>query len=172
MNLRYLDRLLADNTLVAERIRQHIADGSLHEITSNDDEIRGHLMKADHNLKFVHDNIGLGYLDWCVTGCYYAAYHAAIALIIMRGYSSKSHDATLCALIQEYYSGKVSAADIELLHGCFLDYQEIVFYVQSKEKREHASYATSTAFDKQSVSELRIKAALFVNKTKEIINNR
>lgn len=92
-------------------------------------------------------------------------------MIISKGYYSKSHDATLCILIKEYYKKGVSAEEIELLNKFFLDYSEIVFYVQSKEKREDASYSTKIKFDKPLVNELRIKAALFVDKTKQIIEN-
>ena len=46
-----------------------------------------------------------------------------------------------------------------------------MFYVQSKEKREDASYSTKIKFDKQLVNELRIKAALFVDEAKQIIEN-
>ena len=94
-----------------------------------------------------------------------------MALIISKGYYSKNHDATLCILIKEYYKKGVSAEEIELLNKFFLDYSEIVFYVQSKEKREDASYSTKIKLDKTLVTELRIKAALFVDKAKQIIEN-
>ncbi len=58
--------------------------------------------------------------------------------------------------------------DLKYLNKLFLDYQEMVFYVQSKEKREDASYSTKIKFDKPLVNELRIKAALFVDKAKQI----
>ena len=67
------------------------------------DEIKGHISKAEHNLVFVKDNIKLGHFDWCISGCYYASYHAVLAMIMTKGYSSKSHLATLCVLIKEFY---------------------------------------------------------------------
>lgn len=169
MDIKYLNKLLSSDTIVSEKIRQYLDDKSIQKAAANKEEIKGHLMKADHNLKFVNDNIGLGYFDWCITGCYYSVYHAALALIILKGYHSKNHDATLCILIKEYYKRGVSAEEIELLNKFFLDYQEIVFYVQSKEKREDASYSTKIKFDKPLVNELRMKAALFVDKAKQII---
>ncbi|MBS3166258.1 HEPN domain-containing protein [Candidatus Woesearchaeota archaeon] len=171
MDIKYLNRLLSDDILVSEKIKQYLEEKSLKKFSVDKEEIKGHLMKADHNLKFVSDNLGLGYFDWCLTGCYYAVYHAALALIILKGYYSKNHDATLCILIKEYYKNGVSAEEVELLNKFFLDYQEIIFYVQSKEKREDASYSSSIKFDKQLVQELRIKAALFVDKAKQIIVN-
>ncbi len=171
MDNRYLNKLLSSDAIVSEKIKQYLADRTISKASPDKQEIKGHLMKADHNLKFVSDNIGLGHFDWCITGCYYAVYQAALALIISKGYYSKSHDATLCILIKEYYGKGVSADEIELLNKFFLDYQEILFYVQSKEKREDASYSTRIMFDKPIVNEFRIKAALFVDKTKQIMES-
>jgi len=168
VDLKYLDRLLSDDEIVSERVGQYLIDQSLRQTPLDPEEIRGHLMKADHNLRFVADNLRLGYFDWCVTGCYYAVYHAALALILLKGYHSRNHDATLCVLIKEYYRKEIKTEEIVLLNRFFLDYHEIVFYVQSKEKREDASYSTKIKFDRSSVSELRIKAALFVDKAKQI----
>ena len=171
MNSRYLNRLLSEEELVAEKVREYLAVKSVHQAPVDKEQVRGHLAKADHNLRFVSDNIKLKYYDWCVTVCYYAMYHAALAMIGHRGYYSKSHDATLCVLIKEHYKKGVSAQEIELINRCFLDTQEIVFYVQAKERRQDASYSTRIIFDRQLVSELRIKAALFVDKAKRIIEN-
>ncbi|HLC74916.1 MAG TPA: hypothetical protein VJH88_03605 [Candidatus Nanoarchaeia archaeon] len=49
--------------------------------------------------------------------CYY---HAALALILTREYSSKNHLATLCVLIKEFYRKELSKEDIEVL-GEFVD---------------------------------------------------
>ncbi len=109
--------------------------------------------------------------DWCITGCYYAVYHAALALLIQKGYTSKNHDATLCILIKKYLNQDINEKDIELINSFFLDYQDLLFYVQSKNKREEASYSTRKIFDKNTVEDLRIKAILFIDKAKEIIEN-
>jgi uncharacterized protein (UPF0332 family) len=155
MDLKYLNKLLEDNTLISEKIRQYIEEKTIRRQSIDKEEIKGHLLKADHNLKFVKDNLDLEYFDWC---------------IILKGYYSKNHDATLCILIKEYYKKGINAEEIELLNK-FLDYSEITFYVQAKEKRENASYSTKIKFDKIIVNELRIKAALFVDKAKQIIEN-
>jgi uncharacterized protein (UPF0332 family) len=169
MDIKYLNKLLSNDSIVTEKIKKYLLEGTIRKAPANKDEINGHLLKADNNLKFVSDNITLGHFDWCITGCYYAAYHAALALSILKGYHTKSHDATLCILIKEYYRKGVSAEEIELLNRFFLDYQEILFYVQSKQKREDATYSTQIKFDKTLVNELRIRAALFIDKAKQII---
>lgn len=169
MDIKYLQKLLSSPELVLEKIESYLKERSLKHEPPNKEEIKGHLAKSDHNLKFVNDNLNMGYYDWCITGCYYAIYHAALALIIAKGYFSKNHDATLCILIKEYYRSALSEEEIQLINRFFLDYQEIIFYVESKNKREEATYSTKTKFDKQAVSQLRIKAALFVDKAKQIL---
>ena len=121
--------------------------------------------------RYVKDNLELGYYDWCITGCYYAVYQAAIALISAKGYSSKNHDATLSVLISEYYKKGIEEDDVHLIHQFFLDYQDVVFYVESKQKREEASYSSKIKFNHKLASELRMKAILFVNKAKQILGD-
>lgn len=135
------------------------------------DEIKGHIEKSEHNLQFVLDNIKIGYYDWCITGCYYAVYQIALALIRAKEYSSKNHDATLCILIKDYYKKGISQEDIELINIFFLDYQDILFYVHSKDKREEASYGAKYNFDKDKIEELRLKTIDFVNKGREIVES-
>jgi len=49
-------------------------------------------------------------------------------------------------------------------------YKDLLFYVESKNKREDATYSTQSKFEKKEVEQLRIKAVLFVTKIKEILN--
>jgi uncharacterized protein (UPF0332 family) len=171
MKLKDLDRLIAGRELLERKISDYESERIIVRTEKEEFQISGHMAKAEHNLKFVKDNIGLGYFDWCITGCYYAVYHAALSLIISKGYYSKSHDATICVLIREFYRHGITQEDILLINRFFLDYQDIVFYVQSKNRREKASYSSSYYFDKAEVEELRLKAILFVNKAKEILKS-
>lgn len=171
MNLFDLNRLIKDSALVNYKIENYIEKGILKKQPLDKSEIEGHIEKAKHNLDFVLDNMRMNHYDWCITGCYYAVYHAALALLIQKGYTSKNHDATLCILIKEYLNQDINEKDIELINSFFLDYQDLLFYVQSKNKREEASYSTRKIFDKNTVEDLRIKAILFIDKAKEIIEN-
>ena len=136
----------------------------------NIEEIEGHILKAEHNLTFVKDNIKLNHLDWAITGCYYASYHAASALIMTRDYASKNHLATLLILTKEFYKKELTREDIKNFAE-LLDYQDILFYVESKNKREDATYSTKILYTKEEAEQLRIKATLFVSKIKELIKN-
>ena len=160
-----LKKLLDSPQLVENHIHKFIQEEVLKKEIFSSEEIEGHLLKAENNLRFVQKNIGLEFIDWAITGCYYACYHAALSLILTRNYSSKNHLASLCVLIKEFYKKGLDEEDIKILNS-FLDYQDILFYVESKNKREDATYSTKTLFDKKEAEQLRIKAVLFVNKIK------
>ncbi|MBI5397824.1 HEPN domain-containing protein [Candidatus Woesearchaeota archaeon] len=132
-------------------------------------EMKGHIEKAEHNSNFIQDTLKQDYTDWAIVGCYYASYHIALALLLKKCFSSKNHDATLCILIKHYYQNGLSREDIELINKTYLDNNDILFYVQSKNEREKAAYSSQIVFDKKLVSDLRLKTLLFVNKGKEII---
>ena len=163
-----LDKYLKNQELVDQIINEFLKNEIIKIENSSSEEIIGHLLKSEHNLKFVKDNIQLNYLDWAITGCYYASYHSALALILTKGYSSKNHLATLVILIKEFYNKGLEINDLRtLVH--LLDYQDILFYVESKNKREDATYSTRLIYTKQEVEQLRIKATFFVSKIKNII---
>lgn len=168
MNEYDVKKYLNNLKLVDERIEEFIEKKVLKKESSKG-EIKGHITKAENNLDFIKDNMKLNYLDWSITGCYYACYHAALALILTKGYNSKNHLATLLVLIKEFYKDKINEEDLELLVK-FLDYQDVLFYVESKNKREDATYSTKTKFEKREVEQLRIKAVMFVSKIKNILN--
>ena len=165
-----LNKLLTDKDLVEERIKEFQEQKILKKQKIDINEIQGHLLKADNNLRFVSENIRLGFYDWAITGCYYSCYHAALALILTKGYSSKDHLATLCILIKDFYKKGLSQEDIQILSR-LLDYQDVLFYVESKNKREDATYSTKIKFDRSESEQLKLKATLFVSKIKSILKD-
>jgi uncharacterized protein (UPF0332 family) len=75
--------------------------------------VNAHLDKSKHNLKFVSKiKPDEEFNDWTIVGLYYAAYHAALALVANKGYVSKNHDATLIFIMHEYALKKI---EVELL---------------------------------------------------------
>ena len=128
MKVYELNNLIKNSHLVEERIKRYLVLGSIKMQEKDCSEIAGHLGKSENNLKFVLDNLKLGYFDWCITGCYYAVYHAALALILAKGYSSKNHDATLCILIKEHYNKEISEEDLNLINKFFISYQDYETY--------------------------------------------
>ena len=169
MNLHELNLYLNDEEKLNNKINELIRQETIKRQDLDEDEIRGHIMKSEHNLKFVTDNIKLKYFDWAITGCYYASYHSALALILTKNYSSKNHLATLLILIKDFYKKGLNKQEIEYL-AKLLDYQDILFYVESKDKREKATYTTRTTYDKKEVEEIKLKSSLFVSKIKNMLN--
>lgn len=164
-----LKKLLKDEKYLQYKIDLYITTKVINQQEITLGEIQGHMQKSEHNLLFVKDN-SVKYSDWAIVGCYYSAYHAALALILNKGFSSKNHDATLCLLIKYYYKD-LTEEELELLNFIYLDNQDILFYVESKQEREKASYSSQLEFDKKRIKDLLMKTVLFVNKCKEILKN-
>ncbi len=163
-----LQKLTDNSNYLNEKIQEFLSKETIKKQDLDYEEIQGHILKSEHNLRFVKSNIDLQFYDWAITGCYYTCYHAALALIMTKGYSSKNHLATLCLLIKEFYKKELTSEDIEIFSR-LLDYQDVLFYVETKNKREDATYSTMTKFSKQEVEGLRVKAVMFVSKIKSIL---
>ncbi len=161
--------LLASSQMREEKVGSHLRQGLLIRREPAGSEISGHAAKAGHNLQFTADALRWGYTDWALVGCYYAAYHMALALILTKGYFSKNHDATLCALIKEYYRASLTAEDLALFNNLYLDEHDILFYVQSWQERERASYSSKLAFERRTVEDILLKTRLFVSKCRSML---
>ena len=169
MNEEQLKRLFDNPQIVDEKIDFYTKNKVLIKQEFDESEIKGHIEKAEHNSNFIQDTLKQNYTDWAIVGCYYASYHIALALLLKKGFASKNHDATLCILIKYYLQKGLNRDDIELVNKAYLDNNDILFYVQSKQEREKASYSSQIVFDKKLVQDFRLKTILFVNKGKEII---
>jgi len=133
-----------------------------------------HLKKAEYNLKFINFlNDNKKFYDWIIVGCYYAIYHSALALITKKGFSSKNHLATLCALIKFYYIDEkaLSKEEIELVSKSSLEKEEVSYFAYAKEKRETASYGLSEEFNKIEAEDLLKKTVQFLNKCRLILGD-
>ncbi len=166
-----LQKLINNPALVDERIKEFREKRLLSKQEIDKEEVKGHILKAEHNLRFVSTAVKEKFFDWALSGCYYTCYHAALALIQSKGYSSKNHLATLCVIIKEFYKKELTKEDIEILSK-FLDYEDVLFYVKTKNKREEATYSTKILYDKKEVERLRIQAIIFVNKIKDILKEK
>ncbi|MFT4310227.1 MAG: hypothetical protein ACMXYC_01195 [Candidatus Woesearchaeota archaeon] len=166
-----IQKLIHNPDILEEKILDLLQRKLLFRQHVDRQEIAGHILKAEHNLRFVADVFDKKYFDWALTGCYYSCYHIALALIQTKGYTSKNHFATLCIIIKEFYKKELTIEDIEIFTH-FLEYEDILFYVQTKNKREDATYSTKTKFDKKEVEHLRMQAILFIHKTKDIIKKQ
>ena len=93
-----------------------------------------------------------------------------MALINTKGYNSKNHLATILILIKEFYGNDLSKNDLTSL-AKLLDYQEVLFYVEAKNRREDTTYSTNILYSRKDVESLRLKTILLVSKIKALISN-
>ncbi len=138
--------------------------------------------KAMHNLDFANwlkdkhkDEIPMlfgndRFYDWCISAYYYAIYHGALSLISAKGFSSKSHSATLCAIIWFYYHEQkhLEKGDLEIV-GAAMGKGDIKLIADTKSIRERASYDASASFELVLVEKARQNSAYFLNKVKDIL---
>jgi uncharacterized protein (UPF0332 family) len=169
MNEKVFKKILEDKKELKKLIDFFVNRKVLFKDRFDEFELKGHLDKAKHNLRFVNDNYKLDYLDWVITGCYYAVYHSVLGLILSKGYFSKNHDASLSILIKEFYVEFDN--EVDFINKLFIDYNDVCFYVQSKNKRELASYSSSFVLNKKEVQKIISKTIKFVNKVEEILEN-
>lgn len=165
-----LNRILGSQEELNKKIDEYAKSKTVIKARIEKEEINGHILKAEHNLKFVEAIAKTGFNDWALVGCYYTLYHIALALILRRGYLSKDHDATLCILIKEYYK-EIGADEFKLINSVYLNNEDILFYVKSREERRKASYSTKILFDRNEVNKIVINTRLFLNKAKGILEN-
>ena len=166
-----LKKLLENNSLINQKIKNFQQQKIITTQKFPKYEIQGHIQKAQHDLRFVSKIINTEFTDWVISGCYYACYHIALALILTKNCFSKNHLATLLVLIKEFYKKELDDEDI-LFFSQILNYEDLKFYVEAKNKREHATYSTKTIYDKKETELLRIKTTLFFSKLQRIIEKQ
>lgn len=143
-----------------------------------------HLRKAEQNISFANWLIDMhksqipevfghdeNFYDWAVTSFYYSVYHQALALISLYGLSSKSHSATLCAVIYYFFhtDGSLTEEDVELL-GSYLTEDDIEAFSRTKSLREHVCYGVSRRFERDILFEAKGNAEGFMEKVKLILS--
>jgi len=154
--------------LLNQEIEKYIAQNLLKKESFAKTLILAHLEKAKHNLRFVNKNQSEEeFNDWTIAGLYYAAYHAALALVANKGYISKNHEATLLFIIREY---NINKREIELIEDMAITKTDAEFYATLKEKRTQANYATNTLFRTEKVKDYHKRTIEFINKIEEILD--
>lgn len=153
-----------------KEFEEYLTKGMIKTEDETENLSASHMEKVDYNLDFVGNLLEQEkFYDWVIVGCYYSIYHATLALLNLKGYSSKNHTATLCSLIYLYYGNELEKEDIELVAKSSLDKEEVSYFVEAKDKRERASYNVGKEFTKNESIELKEKTILFVNKIRRIL---
>lgn len=144
-----------------------------------------HLKKAEHNFTFANwlieqhsDTIpetfsnDENFYDWVVTAYYYSIYHMTLALLSTKHLSSKSHAATLCAVIYYFFhkTQALESDDIELL-GNYLTADDIGAFSEAKSLRERVCYGVSRTFDTNIAYGAKNNTKKFLKKVKIILSH-
>lgn len=141
---------------IKEAFDYYSKKGDLRRHSIDSSEARGHFYMALHNLRLMkainklNSQKPQGWEEspnWTITTGYYSMYQAALGLLILRGYTSKNHDATIYALAHFYtrpVGGKIllrKALDI-LWEGKerYLALDDVKKLVEAKGKRSKSSY--------------------------------
>ncbi|HLC77411.1 MAG TPA: hypothetical protein VJH04_04375 [archaeon] len=144
------------------------------------------MKKATHNMDFSNwvlekhkDEIpavfgSQKFYDWVIVGYYYAVYHASLALIASKRFESKSHFATLSAIILFFYhEKKISKEDVETVAesiGTTITKDDIEIIIDSKSLRERASYNVGYEFDEILVKRAQGNAVSFMQKARSVLD--
>ena len=162
-----IDKLFSDKGYLEKEINFFITKKQIRPIKNNPELVKSHLKKSRHNLEFYKLNKEHHkFNDWLIVILYYSLYHAALALITNRNYSSKNHYATILILIKEY---AITKDEARLLDELSINKEDAELYTNLKDDRHDASYATNIRFSQETIEEYENQVLNFVNKTEELI---
>ena len=166
----FWEEWIDDEKKLENDFKKYLKSKKIKVETEKEELVKGHLDKANHNLKFVKSTLELEeFNDWAIVSAYYSIYHASLALCALRGFSTKDHSATLLILIKEFYKKELTKEEIELVNDSTIEKEHILYYVKLRKERSKASYSTKVNFSNEEAESLRLKAIEFVNKVKEIV---
>ena len=164
MNEYELKKIYNDKAYCQQRYEEFLNQQVLRETSPDPYLVQGHMQKSRHNLSFTFAQLETEFQDWAVTGAYYAMYHAALALLASKGVSTKSHNATLYALVKHFTLPK---KHLTHLSTAYLTYQELLLYAGAKNAREKATYETQ--IEQTNAKQLHLQAAAFVSAAQELL---
>ncbi|MEA2003530.1 MAG: DNA-binding protein [archaeon] len=154
---------------VEKSYKHYLNKKIIQKIPESQNLIDAHMEKSQHNIEFSFFLITNNkYLDWVLVGLYYSLYHASLALLAKKGFSSKDHTATICFLIKHY--SIFSTEELEFYESLALTKTEIEFYTGLKKERQKASYSTEKMFDINNIRFMRKKTITIINKMKSILD--
>jgi len=162
-----INKLFSDNSYLESQIKFFMDNKQIKKIKTNPELVASHIQKAKHNLSFFKLNKKYQeYKDWQIVALYYSLYHASLALITNKNYSSKNHYVTIILLIKEY---SISKDEAELINELSISQSEAQMYTNLKKDRHDASYSTETKFTKETIENYQMEVIKFINKTEEIL---
>lgn len=144
----------------------------------NNNLVKAHIDKADHNLVVMTDLDKLGHSDWVVITAYYSMYHSAIAVLSKIGLDSKDHTTTVAVL--EYFFGEKIEKSLldrfdelkekkDKLEAIKIEEKYIDYLWKTKKTRETMQYGIATTYKETDI--IIDNAREFVTKIKLLLND-
>ena len=165
-----INKLFLDKHYLENQIEIFIENKQIKRIEPNPELVQSHIQKAKHNLGFFKLNkVYEKYKDWQIVALYYALYHASLALITNKNYSSKNHYATILLLIKEY---PISKDEAELINELSIGKSEAELYTNLKKDRRDANYSTEIKFTKEIIENYQNEVIKFINKVESILEEQ
>jgi uncharacterized protein (UPF0332 family) len=137
--------------IMKNEVEEYMAKGDLKRTNIDRTLIHGHFLKAYHDLA-VMDNLNrlnskrdeqwVPCPDWVVVSGYYGMYHSALVMLVLKGWKSDNHDATIRMLkyIYVFQEGKLTLAHVQKLEKAKSLLDEINKLAKAKMIRKDASY--------------------------------
>ncbi|MBI2971436.1 MAG: HEPN domain-containing protein [Candidatus Aenigmarchaeota archaeon] len=127
---------------------------------------RQHIVKAEHNLRFMMSLKDKEFSDWCGSAAFYSIYHSLLAILAKFGYESRNQECTF-ALIEGMAEDETISFDTSLLDSIIKN--------DSHEKetiteiREQYQYGTKLSIEDKTYDELLDATKRILGETKRII---
>ena len=153
----------------SKKLGKNLKHKGLLKINSNIENAKGHINKAEHNLKAITRFKEIGFSDWSIAAGFYSIYHCFLAIASKFGYESKNQ-ACPVALIE--WLKEESKIDIDSRFIVILKQADIEDIQESKiiEMREEYTYGTMVSFeDNTKINKLKSDCREIIDKTKDII---
>ena len=122
------------------------------------EEARERMAQADATLAEAEDLLEDGYAKPAIHAGYYAAFHAAMALLALEGVRPKTHKGVLIEIGRRYVAGGRLAEDA----GAALE--------ESLESRLKADYGVLTDVSDQEAAEVVLAARQFVEAARKLVS--
>ena len=150
-----------------KKLGKRIKHRGILKIKPDTEEAKGHIAKAEHNLKASEYLEESEFLDVSTSTIFYSMYHCFLAIAAKFGYESGNQTCTIALIEHLNEEGKINIA------SKFID----MFKYKEKEKkgnsvieiREDYAYSTKISFNRIKIDELIKMAKELIELTKNII---
>ena len=157
-----------------QKAKRELQEGKKHrglvKVDTDIEEAKGHVAKAEHNLKVTIYLQRGGYTDWCSSSLFYTIYHCFLAVAAKFGYETRNQECTfaLIAVLIEDKKIDISLADLEQVTSLNItETQESLETAVSI--REDYQYSTKVSLENKEYQKLLQLAKHLLDKTKVIL---